>query len=127
MKKNTTVKKSKINGKGVFALKNFKKGETILKWDLSVKLTKEQTKKLQEKEKQYLYKLKKGFVLLQPPERFVNHSCKANTNVKNYCDVAVRNIKKGEEITANYLKQDTPSFIMKCNCREKNCKKTIKN
>jgi GxxExxY protein len=31
---------------------------------------------------------------MQPPEKFVNHSCEANTQVKNSCDVAVRNIKK---------------------------------
>jgi len=34
------VKKSKIHGLGVFASRNFKKGEIIIKWDTSHKLTK---------------------------------------------------------------------------------------
>ena len=34
-----TVKKSKIHGMGVFAARNFKKGEVILKWNTSHELT----------------------------------------------------------------------------------------
>ena len=30
---NVIVKKSKINKKGVFAVKDFKKGEIVLKWN----------------------------------------------------------------------------------------------
>ena len=126
MKKDVVVKKSKIHRKGVFAGRNFRKGETILKWDLSVKLTKEEADKLPKKEKQYLYLIKEKYLLLQAPERFVNHSCEANTNVKDFCDVAVRDIKKGKEITGDYSKEEIPEFKMKCNCKSKNCKGTIK-
>ncbi len=127
MPKEVEVRKSKINKKGVFALKDFRKGETVLKWDLSVKLTKKQAEMLPEKEKHYLYFIKKNeYLLEQPPERYVNHSCNANTTVKNFCDIAIKDIKKGEEITADYSKEETIAFEMKCSCMEKNCKKIIK-
>ena len=33
------IKDSKIQGKGVFANKNFKKGKMVMKWDASIILT----------------------------------------------------------------------------------------
>ena len=60
---------------------------------------------------------------MQSPEKFVNHSCEPNTHVKNSCDVAVRNIKKGEEITSDYGKNNFVSFI--CKCGGKNCRGAI--
>lgn len=39
------VKKSKIDGKGVFAARDFKKGEIVIKWDISHELTPEEVKK----------------------------------------------------------------------------------
>ncbi len=60
---------------------------------------------------------------MQSPERFVNHSCDANTSVKNKCDIASRDIKKGEEITSDYSNQGVELF--KCCCGSKNCKKII--
>ncbi len=60
---------------------------------------------------------------MQSPEKFVNHSCQANTKVKNGCDIAIKNIKKGEEITADYGKEISVSFI--CRCGHKNCRGII--
>jgi SET domain-containing protein len=47
------VKKSKINGKSVFAKRDFKKGEVILKWSPK-KLTTEEVGKLPIKQKHYV-------------------------------------------------------------------------
>ncbi|MFC2135656.1 SET domain-containing protein [Bacteroidota bacterium] len=117
------IKKSKINGLGVFANRDFNKGEIVLKWDTSHILTKEQVAELSENEKKYTLTYEKGkFLLLHPPERFVNHSCDANTAVENYCDAAIKKIKKGEEITSDYTKYDEFSFNIICNCGSKNCR-----
>ncbi len=113
---NIIIKKSKIQGKGVFANKDFKKGEIILKWNPK-KITKKEADKLTTKQKHYLYEERNKYFLMQSPEKYVNRSCNANTKPKNLCDVAVRNIKKGEEITSNYK---NTSF--KCECGAKNCK-----
>jgi uncharacterized protein len=120
------VRKSKIQGKGVFALRDFKKGEVVIKWDISKQLTKEETDKLPEIEKKYVAFANGKYILMQPPARFVNHSCESNTHSDNFCDVAKREIKKGEEITGDYSQDETPGFEMKCNCGSKKCKKIIK-
>ncbi len=62
---------------------------------------------------------------MQSPERYVNHSCVANTQVKDFCDVAVRDISKGEEITSDYSEGLLSGFSMRCNCGSKNCRKII--
>jgi len=48
---NVIVKKSRIDGFGVFANKDFKKGEIVMKWDMSYTLSKEEIKALEENEK----------------------------------------------------------------------------
>lgn len=123
MQKDIIVKKSKIEGLGVFALRNFKKGEIILKWDISHKLKFKEVKN--HPEKRYIAKLNKKYILIQPPERYVNHSCNANTYTDNFWDIAKKNIKKGEEITGNYSQTEIPGFKMKCICKSKNCKNFI--
>lgn len=116
---NIIIKKSKIQGKGVFANKNFKKGEIVLRWNPK-KITKKESEKLSAKEKHYLEYQSGSYFLMQPPERYVNHSCNSNTNVKNKCDVAIKNIKKGEEITSTYNNKKSP-VSFKCKCGAKNC------
>lgn len=120
--KDIIVKKSKIIGKGVFANRNFSKGEVVLKWKPKL-IKKSDIKNLSKKDKTYVEKIGNKFYLMQSPERFVNHSCEPNTNVKNSCDVAIRNIKKGEEITSNYFNKEAESF--KCKCGSKKCKDVI--
>lgn len=125
MPQDIVIKKSKISGLGVFANRNFRKGEVVLKWRMSKILTKPQADKLSKKLKNYIFRIcRNKYVLQQSPERYVNHSCIANTYVRGTCDIASRNIKKGEEITSNY----TPEAIhvsFKCRCGKKNCRRLI--
>jgi SET domain-containing protein len=107
----------------VFAARDFKKGEVVLKWNPKI-LEKSEIEKIKDNQKYYLYKVDKNkYYLMQPPEKFVNHSCEANTQAKNSCDVAVRNIRKGEEIVSNYGKGGFVSF--ECKCNSKNCRSAI--
>jgi len=118
------VKKSKIHGRGVFANKDFKKGEIVIKYNLK-KLTEEEFNNLSERGKHYTSKENREYLLFPSPERYVNHSCNPNTNPINKCDVAIKDIKKGEEITTDYSKDNVPGLNMKCNCGDKDCKKII--
>lgn len=119
------VKKSKIHGKGVFANRVFKKGEIVVNWEnCSEELTKEEADNLPEKEKQYLSIIEGKYILLKSPARYVNHSCESNTRATKKGDVAKREIKKGEEITADYISESVP-VKMKCNCGSKNCRGMI--
>lgn len=119
------VKKSRIHGKGVFAARNFKKGEVVLKWDTAHELSSEQVKRLPLHEKKYVTFFHGKYVLMQPPERFVNHSCDSNTTAKNFSDIAKRDIKKGEEITADYSEECVPGLNMKCKCGSRKCRGII--
>ena len=120
------VKKSKIHGKGVFASKDFKKGKKVIIYHLKP-LTQKEFRNLPEKEKHFTSKIGKTIYLFPSPERYVNHSCTPNThpNSKEKCDVAIRDIKKGEEITTDYRKDNVPNLSMKCRCGSKSCKKII--
>jgi SET domain-containing protein len=103
------IKKSKIGqfDKGVFANRNFKKGEIVIKYNLKP-LTEEEYQKLPKSEKQFTHKQWGKIYLYPSPARYVNHSNNPNTiqNLKEQFDRALRNIKKGEEITTNSLKDN---------------------
>ncbi len=105
------VKQSKIGqfkeGLGVFAGRDFRKGEVVVKYNLKI-LTKDQFRNLPKSEKEFAH-VRLGFIYLYPiPERYVNRSSNPNTiqNFESGCDIAARDIKKGEEITCNSEKED---------------------
>lgn len=57
---------------------------------------------------------------------FINHSCNPNCGIKDKLKVvAMRKIKKGEEITFDYAMSETSDYKMKCNCKQKNCREII--
>jgi len=101
-----TIKKSRIHGRGIFANRDFKKGEVVLKWD------------------SLLGELNKNIVV-SSPGKHLNHSCNANIVEVDGKNIAVRDILKGEEITCNYVKDKVPFLKMECNCRSEDCNKII--
>ncbi len=124
---NAIIKKSKIQGRGVFAGKDFKRGEVVILWKAQNMLSREEFEQLPATKKRYVSYFKDGkYILYGIPERYVNHSCNANTKTKNGADVALRNIKKGEEITADYTKEGVPNMNFMCRCGDRSCKNIIK-
>ncbi|MBN1502245.1 SET domain-containing protein [Candidatus Woesearchaeota archaeon] len=119
------VKDSKIQGKGVFADRDLKKGEIVLKWDTSIILTEKEAKKIPKRYKKYLVFFNGKYIFAQSPEKYLNHSCEPNTKEGKLCDIAIRDIKKGEEITTDYSIDAIPHIKMKCACKSKKCKKII--
>jgi SET domain-containing protein len=119
------IKKSRIEGKGVFANTNFKKGDVVMKWDASMTLTKNEAKFIPARYRKYLVHHKGRFIMSQAPEKYLNHSCEPNTKEGNLYDVALKSIRKGEELTTDYSIEDPLHLKMKCNCKSKNCKKVI--
>ena len=126
MDDDVVVKESKIEGKGVYAARDFKKGEVVMRWDTSNVLDEKEANEVPEHLKRYLSPYHGKFLLQKPPARYVNHSCDPNTKVVNECsDVAIRDIKKGEEITSDYSVYSIPGKVMECHCGAKNCKGRI--
>jgi len=62
--------------------------------------------------------------MMQSPAKYVNSSCEFNTTVKNFCDVAIKDIKKGDEITSDYFASEY--LKEKCNCGSGKCKQNKK-
>ncbi|MCF7834374.1 MAG: SET domain-containing protein [Candidatus Pacebacteria bacterium] len=101
------IGKGEIFGKGVYANRNFKKGEIVIHYRLK-KLTDDDLENLSEEEKYSVHTHYGEKYLYSIPERYVNHSSNPNTtqDIKKGCDIAFRNIQKGEQITTNALKDD---------------------
>lgn len=125
--KSYKIKKSDINSQGLFALKNFKKGENVYSYKKGKIVNRSEIKSLSKIEKQHLDKIEKDkFEIIELPSCFVNHSCNPNVYEKKRIGYALRNIKKGEELTIDYNKIayiEKPFF---CKCGSKNCRKIIK-
>lgn len=58
--------------------------------------------------------------------RFASHSCEPNCGIKDkFKIVAMRNIKKREEISFDYDMSEDSDWRMRCKCGNKNCRKII--
>lgn len=99
-----TIGEGSLQGKGVYANRDFKKDEVVIQYNLK-SLTQEEYEALPDDEKDFIHTHWGTIFLYGEPERYVNHSNNPNThpNLVNAvkCDVAVRNIEKGEMITTN--------------------------
>ena len=116
------VRASPIHGKGVFAQRAFRAGDTVLRWNLSRILSAEEVASLPAHERKYTHPFAEGkTIFVQPPERYVNHSCDSNTVVREFSDVAVRDIAVGEEITSDYASDGSGSEFA-CSCGAANCR-----
>ena len=101
------IGKGKLAGKGVYAGRDFKKGEVVSHYNIKL-LTQEEFENLPKNEKMFTHSHFGQIYLYLPPDRYVNHSKNPNTyqDLKNKCDVASRDIKKGEMITCDATKDD---------------------
>jgi hypothetical protein len=124
---NVTIKKSPIEGIGVYVNKNFSVGDTILVID-DTHIVSDETKLTPQQHEYDCDYLSNGTVILmQEPERLINHSCNPNTYVKTINGLrhvlAMKDIKKDEEITCDYAINGSNDGTFKCNCGSKNCRK----
>jgi SET domain-containing protein len=136
------VRKSKIDNLGVFAKRNIKKGEVILKFEGEI-WSRKKVDKLESKNKElfeifdkYSLQVDKDLFLFSKKiddiDNFVNHSCNPNSYVyikspKEVFLIALRNLKKNEEITFDYsTTMYNDRWTSKCKCKSKICRKVIR-
>lgn len=102
-----TIGKGNLAGQGVYANRDFKKGEIVITYHLKP-LTREEFRNLLESEKEFTHTHWGQIYLYSEPERYVNHSKDPNTyqDLTNQCDVALRDIRKGGAITTNAAKDE---------------------
>jgi SET domain-containing protein len=117
------VKQTKSKGYGLFAQRDYKKGSVLLMVH-GVRIDADD-KRLTHRAVQVS---KYSFV---EPARFsgiwyLNHSCEPNAYINMKTLFARRDIKKGEEITADYSLFITfPGWDMECECKTVSCRKII--
>lgn len=124
------VRKTMNYGKGVFAGENIKRGEVLSIAGGYVMTTKEELK-LPEEIRDSGLQIAKNFVLSGPgieTSSYFNHSCNPNAGFRGQIFLeAMRDIKKGEEITFDYAmclyraKGEKP-YKFKCLCGSPNCR-----
>lgn len=133
------VKSSGIHNKGVFAKKDIAKGMKIIEYVGEI-ITKAESDKRAENQLQnsenhtkdggvYIFELNKkqdidGKVKWNPA-KYINHSCDPNAETENIRGhiwiIALKDIKKGEEITYNYGYGMEDYQNHPCLCGSKNC------
>lgn len=101
------IGKGNLAGKGVYANRDFKKGEVVIQYHLKP-LTRKEYECLSKSEKMFTHFHWGEIMLYSEPERYVNHSKNPNTyqDLMEQQDIALRNIKMGEMITGDMTKDD---------------------
>lgn len=126
--KKIEVRESKIEGKGVFALEPIRKGERIqyIRGPRFKRVIKGEDEAMSLMNSigigRYSWVDTEG-----TPFRYINHSCEPNAAIVTAKTVvAMKNIRKGEEITIDYSMTDAdPFWQMTCVCGTKTCRKRI--
>jgi hypothetical protein len=121
--------RSPIHGSGVFAAVRLAPGEIVLKIDDSRVVTTADplNTKLGEEDHHCDYLAGGKVVLMQPPERHINHSCNPNAYVKTISGdryvVALREIDPRDEVTYDYCVNGDGDFEWDCSCGSPSCRK----
>lgn len=120
--------------KGMFAKRDIKKGEMLAVFGGYV-MTLDKERKLSEKYRDTGTQISENLIIATGEKKedtdYFNHSCDPNSGFNGQIFlVAIRDIKRGEEMTFDYamvLYGNSPkkSYIMKCLCGSKKCRKTI--
>jgi len=120
---------SPIHGTGVFSVVPISHGEVILRIDDSRVVTDADPLDPAKSEFEHHCDYLAGgqVVLMQTPERFINHRCEPNTYIKTIAGdryvVALREIRPGDEITYDYCVNGDGDTEWVCGCGSSACRK----
>jgi len=126
------IKKSNIDKRGLCAAKDIKKGTKIINYigKIISKKETEENIKFDNKKDIYLFNLNNRYDLDGDfkfnTARLINHSCDPNCEVEGVglklWISAIKNIKKGEELTYDYgFSYDKDYKQFPCKCGKQNC------
>ena len=122
------TRQSKIHGTGVFAKEQIPLGEVVLQIDDSwvIDDSPPVRERLDKDSDHYDYLPDGTTILMQEPERYINHSCDPNLFVysvdKTRFLLAMCDIAKGEEIIYDYSINAVDGDIWDCRCGSTNCR-----
>lgn len=128
------VQETESYGKGVFAKKNIKKNEPVAIFGGYILTAKEESL-LSDKYRDTGVQIADNFILTSREKKedvdYINHSCNPNVGYNGQIFVvAMRDIRKSEEITFDYAmvlhrSKNVKRYKMKCLCGAKNCRRVV--
>ena len=126
MFKDLEVRKNKKVGPfGVFAKKNFRKGELVLMTVPGTIIHKGDFRYVSPYSERWNYYDESHYYFMSDPEFYINHSCDPNVILKDFAISAIRPIKKGEEVCYDYSLDGIDEWKMECKCGKKRCRKIV--
>jgi len=121
------IAESKISGTGVFATKNIPKGKIVVIMKGTEYYEVQENKERAMSNPNMVGLGKNLWMDPQPPIVNMNHSCNPNLGMKGrVLFVALRNIKKGEELTFDYSISEDGLWEIECHCGAVQCRKMIR-
>lgn len=117
-------------GLGLFATREFRKGEFIVAYR-GQRVTDAESERREARGARYMFEINSRWAIdgssRRNLARYVNHSCRPNAEavarkVHPICYVARRRIKEGEEITVDYGKDYFDAYIRGQGCRCDKCR-----
>ncbi len=123
------IKKSKINGSGLYTSKKIKKGHRVGLIKGEVVIVREWTAKLSQISPNWIGIGRYSWINTKnSPFKYINHSCQPNTYIIGKRTViALNDIEADTEVTMDYslTESDKGWCIESCGCKSKNCRKFI--
>jgi hypothetical protein len=126
MDENITRNPAGTKGVGTFAVRDIESGELVYSFPRGRFVVGKDLASVAEADKKWVDKIGPDtYEIIEPPARYLNHSCDPNILETDRVGYALRDIKAGEEITVDYeaIKYVGPAF--ECCCRSRNCRKRI--
>lgn len=113
-------------GKGLFAGRDFQKGEWLFRLSGPVIGSAAASAK-GETEGNVLQVSPTNYIDLEPPGVFINHSCNPNTGIRSHVEVfALQSIRVAEELRFNYsTTMSERRWTMRCHCGTPQCRGLI--
>jgi hypothetical protein len=124
---NIVIRPAGAKGKGVFAKRDFAEEETIYSFPKGRVVARDEIAALSKAEKERLDKIgATEYEIIEPPARYVNHSCDPNTAEKDHKGYALRPIEEGEEIAIDYDKLGYIEKPFACHCGSNMCRSIVR-
>ena len=122
------VKETAGRGLGVFAVRDILKDEIIAEFN-GPAVTIEQMEGIPQEVWDHLFNVGvNDYLIVRDPASRTNHSCDPNAGIiRDVFLVAMRDIKKDEEITFDYSIITADNWQLECHCGSPNCRKIIGN
>lgn len=126
MEKLICVKVTPLKGRGIFAVRDIRKSEIISTFT-GPRVKIEHLDEYPQEVVDHLFNVGTDeYILAREPEVRTNHSCDPNAGIVNdVCLIAMRDIRKDEEITFDYSIIINDDWTLDCLCGSPLCRKVI--